>query len=39
MDLVLLCAHLYLDGDSGMAAVEPVLVSELDAERAIFERA
>mgnify|MGYP004719766693 FL=1 len=39
MDLVLLCAHLYLDGYSGMAAVEPVLVSELDAERAIFERA
>lgn len=31
MDLVPLRAHLYLDGDSGMAAVEPVLVSELDA--------
>ena len=38
-DLVSLHAHLYLDGYSGMAAVEQVLVSELDTARAFFEGA
>lgn len=37
--LVSLHAHLYVDGYSGMAAVEQVLVPKLDTERAVFERA